>query len=839
MWLQESQDATNPKQHKNQVIIQPIRLKKGPRHGEEELLSFLQKQSVVKAMLKAGQAMGSEKESLINEQIESAGEAQVPLTKLWQELVDAERDLHPTVTVIGKPERNGRHWHIPIQEDVRNFELSAEEQVQITNDDPEERWYYGNLDLTNVEDGILVVTEGRYIEGLRSNTKLQLVEARSESSWQRRQKALYRVLKGEALIPELAKHFDSTTVPIEDKLPPLKAPNEQEMQRFNLDDSKQQAMRHVLNKRLNVIMGPPGTGKTTLLANLLEHLHQLPEVNKILLVSQSHVAVNEVAIRAREVISRLARSEGLDPESVEPSMVRLGDRSRLGPELLDIHVEALQSQYRTAFHRDFDARLLALSPRLGLPRDFLLDTASLYRRLGRELHEYNLARKICAELKATREAEISKPHRGKEREYEVAQQQLMRLHDALSRKLREYTDEFESLLESEDPQLSLLEILAQRHQINNPLQVSRLSEVVNIAHHWYQRLSADEDGFAGFAAKTRKLVIGTLVGIGKSSYNLAKNEYDIAIIDEAGRATASELAMAMQSAKRVILVGDHKQLPPLYNKNLITQVASKLGLDEKEVRRTDFERAFLKSQGHMLDTQYRMAKPIGDLVSHVFYEDGLHTGRPPAPDWMKQLPSPWDRTVTWLNTSHSPQLEQNLGKFGVANLAEIDLVCSLLQQLTEDSEAMEHLRAWSHDDRLPPIGIITGYRKQVDALRQRLDSDSWATPIRSLVRIDTIDSYQGSENRIVLLSLVRHNLDKKTGFMDDFPRINVALSRAKERLIVIGAGSMWQRYKMESPLSLVYNYISVKSELSNSEYQVLSPEELLQTKGDKELMYAP
>ena len=155
----------------------------------------------------------------------------------------------------------------------------------------------------------------------------------------------------------------------------------------------------------------------------------------------------------------------------------------------------------------------------------------------------------------------------------------------------------------------------------------RLRNVIDISHNWMLRLSADTEGFAAFASRTSTLVMGTLVGIGKSSYNLSQHVYDVAIIDEAGRASASELAMAMQSARRVILVGDHKQLPPMSNKDLVRQVSQRLGISKKDVLRTDFERAYVSTNGIMLNTQYRMAPAIGDLISNVFYDNALKTGR--------------------------------------------------------------------------------------------------------------------------------------------------------------------------------------------------------------------
>ncbi|MDL2315611.1 AAA domain-containing protein, partial [Desulfovibrio sp. OttesenSCG-928-A18] len=88
-----------------------------------------------------------------------------------------------------------------------------------------------------------------------------------------------------------------------------------------------------------------------------------------------------------------------------------------------------------------------------------------------------------------------------------------------------------------------------------------------------------------------------------------------------------------------------------------------------------------------------------------------------------------------------------------------------------------------------------------------------------MVKVDTIDSYQGGENRIIILSLVRHNMAQKAGFMNDQARINVALSRAKNHLVIVGASQMWS--SQNSPLGRVFRFIKEKSLVASGEYQVI------------------
>ena len=822
-WLSDAQSATNPRRKEIEAIEQPILLSKANGDSNREIIDFVFQLPFVSNSLKPE---GKDDEKPV---IKNIKKTEFNLKALWKEIVDAERDQHPLVTVAGHPEKHGRNaYKIPVEENIDQFELLSSDIIQVSGDEPDSPRNYGTLNLLESADGVIVVNDPKGCNFLRPGIKLQLIEQRSAVSWNRRYKALHRILQEESLIPDLAHRFETDKKINDSDIAPVALPSSELLKKYNrLDPSKEDAFKGVLNGRLNVIMGPPGTGKTTLLAYLIDYLNrQKNEINKILLVSQSHAAVNEVAIRAREVIKDLAIEEGLDPEQVEPSMVRLGEIERIPPTLHDVHVNAIQSQYRTKFYRELESRVLALAPKIGLPLDVVSDAGAIFRRFGFDLSQYVKARNETSRLQCIDDDLLKKS----ELERLKKNQQISnRLHNMLSNKLREFTEIPEAVLTKIDPLLFLLEELAKKHSVNNPNAVIRLKEVFDISYSWYDRLSVDHEGFSGFLANTRKIVIGTLVGIGKGAYNIEDNQYDVVIIDEAGRASASELAMAMQSGKRIILVGDHKQLPPLYNANVIDQVIRKLNIERSEVMRTDFERAYNSANGFMLNTQYRMAPAIGSLVSSIFYEGKLLNGRGASPDWMDFLPAPWNSCVTWLDTSNHKTLEKQF-KTGKVNLDEVRLICGLIEQLAQNDEIMANLNAWYSKDSIPPIGIITGYRGQVDELERQLDTASWAVSIRPWIRIDTIDAYQGQESRILLLSLVRHNEKSSTGFMEDRSRINVALSRAQERLIIIGAASMWNQKNQDSPLAEVLRYITEQHGQDNPDYQIKDLNSLKQSK---------
>ncbi len=152
--------------------------------------------------------------------------------------------------------------------------------------------------------------------------------------------------------------------------------------------------------------------------------------------------------------------------------------------------------------------------------------------------------------------------------------------------LGELPTESESLLDK------LLQLLAQSHGVNNPAKIERLHSLLSLSQDWLDVLRSGEAGYDRFMLKTKQLACGTLVGVGRRSLELDQTQFDWVIVDEAGRAQASELMVALQSAKRVLLVGDHKQLPPFYQNGHIKHASKQLEVSQEAFLESDFERAF-------------------------------------------------------------------------------------------------------------------------------------------------------------------------------------------------------------------------------------------------------
>jgi superfamily I DNA and/or RNA helicase len=306
-----------------------------------------------------------------------------------------------------------------------------------------------------------------------------------------------------------------------------------------------------------------------------------------------------------------------------------------------------------------------------------------------------------------------------------------------------------------------------------------------------------------------------LVGLGYRAAGVTQNIYDWVIIDEASRAAPTEIAVAMQVGHRILLVGDHLQLPPTFTQAIQDEMRKKFrDTDDSFLFDSDFSRVFDsqygKKVGATLLTQYRMAPVIGELVSECFYDGRLKTGRGEPPEYYNEfLPEYLHTQIAWIDTGALGQraLEQESDdRVDHWNETEAEVVMGLLQKLIE----AEDFIAFLEDDlqpNEPAIGVICMYSKQREIIDNMISKMVWLGGRRKLFKIDTVDSYQGKENRIVILSTVRNNNRLETGFVKNFHRINVAMSRAMERLYIVGAQRMWEGRNAKLPLGQVKNRV--------------------------------
>ncbi|MCC6649423.1 MAG: AAA family ATPase, partial [Polyangiaceae bacterium] len=271
----------------------------------------------------------------------------------------------------------------------------------------------------------------------------------------------------------------------------------------------------------------------------------------------------------------------------------------------------------------------------------------------------------------------------------------------------------------------------------------------------------------------------------------AEDLFDLVIIDEAARA-GIDVFIPMGLGRQVVLVGDHQQLPP----HVEEEVAARM---EQEIReaappseslfRWLWER-LPETHRVALQCQYRMHEDIGSVVSEVFYEPELtlrhhHTGAMAA----RRAPCFGlfgDRAMVWIDTSAAVRDDATRRRHKLtwpiaeANEYEVEIVLEILRRA--DRAALRRMQEETGTQEV--VGVIPFYSQQVARVHQRLQGLD--LELHKMVRTGTVDSFQGMEFPLVILSCVRSNADGSVGFLRLPQRVNVALSRAQRQVVVVG-----------------------------------------------------
>lgn len=266
---------------------------------------------------------------------------------------------------------------------------------------------------------------------------------------------------------------------------------------------------------------------------------------------------------------------------------------------------------------------------------------------------------------------------------------------------------------------------------------------------------------------------------GSAHHLLTGRRFGTLFIDEAAQALEASCWIAIQKADRVILAGDHRQLPPTVK----SPAALSGGLDKTLMQTICENKPRCVS---MLTVQYRMADEIMQFPNQEFYDGLLQSD--PGVKYRGILD--WDTAVEWVEAGgeERPPFRfpfeegETLAPDGLSriNPAEAKLALQTLhdyiERIGKDRILYERL----------DIGIISPYKGQVHLLRKMLRKDSYWKPLRHLISINTVDGFQGQERDIILISMVRQNEQGQVGFLADLRRMNVAITRARMKLIIIG-----------------------------------------------------
>ena len=486
------------------------------------------------------------------------------------------------------------------------------------------------------------------------------------------------------------------------------------------------------NQNIFLIQGPPGTGKTTVIAEIIQQLVEKGE--KILVSGQNHVAVDNV-------LEKISQFPNLN-------LLRVGNPDRIDKQLVKYSIDNLIDEYKIDFKKFIANQLL-----------------------------------------------VAKEHLSKK----INRTDKNEIKTSLNQYINSLVEEYGVLKE----------VYKQRHFILleglSELSLSEIKETIEILKKWVEESNNEyEILLKPLIYNSIDVVFATCIGIKSDPIFKDKNfKFDTVIIDEAGKANIAESLVAIELGAKVILVGDQKQLPPYMESSLIDKSeptsfpnsiygseyleeeiihALKTSFFEFIVNRINSEK-FPSENIEMLNYQHRMHPNIGEFVSSSFYDSKVKMGKDTHLNRI-EMPPPFNKEIVFFDTSNSKNpFEQNDG-FSAMNNTEAETISEIiLPKLFENGVNPSN------------IAIIAPYKSQVANIKNFVNKSSCQF---KNIDVSTLDSFQGKEYDIIIFSFTRssdHNNAPivngkpkylKVGFLDDARRLNVAFSRAKKKLILIG-----------------------------------------------------
>jgi serine/threonine protein kinase len=541
----------------------------------------------------------------------------------------------------------------------------------------------------------------------------------------------------------------------------------------DLDEPKKNAIASVLtDQSMIVVPGPPGTGKTRFIAFLVHAFKQKYPNAKILLTAQTHVAVDNALEKISEIAPglRLLRIAA-DESDVSPKLTRF---------LLDSQFEIWRNDVEAAS----DRWIKKLAERNNVQVEEVT--------LGCDLREYASIRDRIARVEVERKEVWAKKQeldstplttRTAEEELFLVTERLQRLRDEeahLSSEIKVVSKRihnsplFKSGFFEEKVSVFFEKSASELNDwadilIGKSVSDEMVRNAIKLRSEWLA-IFGSNSSFNAAICERADVVAGTCVGFA-GLRDTEPVDYDLCIIDEASKATVLETLVPLVRGKQWVLVGDKNQLPPF--REYFDDAGEVLAQhDISETALSDSLFPLLEKQlpagcVHTLTNQYRMNKPIGELVSNCFYPGVLNAG--------KRVPNPelfqiYNAAVTWYSTSSFDDRRERKSKTSWENSRERQVTVEQLIKINTVVKAQYS------------VLVISPYLAQVEALKDAVAASR--DRLRNLrIECSTIDAVQGKEAKIVVYSLTR---TRPTDFVDDEHRVNVALSRAEELLIIIG-----------------------------------------------------
>ncbi|MGW5443350.1 AAA domain-containing protein [Streptomyces asiaticus] len=544
----------------------------------------------------------------------------------------------------------------------------------------------------------------------------------------------------------------------------------------DLDQRKQEAVSTALGaKDVYLVQGPPGTGKTSFIAELVEQCLLAKPDARVLIASQTNVAVDNAL-------------EKLDQGGFA-RLVRLAsaDQSRVSEPVRHLLLDAQMRKWAQSVRRKAESYLSAQAEAAGISGSHLRAALAL-QQLATTVREIRaLQSRVKEEEELPEQTELTTALRPSDSTTSVQERvdALIDLRDELFEEAQAALagDLTLSLSISPEDALHAVDVL-----VGEGTESRALLTHLRLQGEWLQRIAYDQRLAAMFLDQV-SVIAGTCTGFLRHPA-VRHLDIDLCIVDEASRATLTEALVPVSRANRWIFVGDTNQLPPTDEELL----RSKELLDEHQLTKADIqETLFQRLATHLpehsqilLNQQYRMVRPIGDMISSCFYDGKLVSHRQAG---LVGYVRAYGKPVLWIDTSSLGEQRRESAPQGTAtsyaNRAEVRVLTDRLKVL---NKAIEHNLIQPPKSGTPlDVLVIAPYVSQVTELNVQLAAMRKRLPYLAMT-VMSVDAVQGRESDVAMLSITRSNSTGQLGFLgaDYWRRINVALSRAKYGLTIVG-----------------------------------------------------
>lgn len=684
----------------------------------------------------------------------------------WNRVLQAREDLaRGSFTSLRYTTRviRGREVELTLRDEVEDDLLGTDWEIV----DGDSRWVLAFGQVVGQEDDVLTLRSKGPVPGLPTSGVVRPHLGPAWKALQRQRDAVLAFRDGTAARPQLREKIQDplqVTQPIPHKVTDWSK---------DLDDGKRRAVESALGAEdILLVEGPPGTGKTDLIAEIVLQSLKLRPSARILIVSQTHVAVDNALVR-------------LEQADV-PDIVRLGnpDDPRVDKHVRHLLLDQRMAKWSEGIRRSAQRHLEKVAATEGVDLRHLR-AALAFKQVAKVIDERErVQREIERRMNAsgsTTELVTSLEIVEDDSDLQERVNDLATLHEQLVADVAAHLAGDLTL----SPNMTADEALTAADAImGTSASITRLLALVELQAEWLQRTRSDQPLAEAFLS-TARVIAGTCIGfIGQPA--VRDLDIDLCILDEASKATATEALVPLARSRRAILVGDINQLPPQEEELLRSHEI----LEEHDIEKTLVEETLFKwFSGRLPDhskfplrDQYRMIAPIGDLVSTCFYNRTLNSPKSEGLRGHELLGKP----VCWSDTSQLGEVRREIpgsGGISFANRTEVRLVFARLTTL-ENAIKRGVVSTPELGGKLDVL-LIAPYRKQVDEMRRRLSSIKFK---HLQVDVLSVDAVQGRQCDVAIFSVTRSNDKLRLGFLgpEHWRRINVAVSRARFGLTIVG-----------------------------------------------------